>query len=153
MYLSKGDTAPAFSLPDQNGNLKSLEDFSGSKIVLWFFPKANTPGWILEGIGFRVEFDKFLEQYIELVGVSADTPDKQKKFEEKFNFSFYFLSDESKEMLIAYKAWGKKKFMGREYNGIHRITYIINENGIIQHTFEKVKTKSHARDVLAVLSE
>ena len=153
MYLSKGDTAPAFSLPDQNGNLKSLEDFSGSKIVLWFFPKANTPGWILEGIGFRDEFDKFLEQEIEIVGVSADTPDKQKKFEEKFNFSFYFLSDESKEMLIAYKAWGKKKFMGREYNGIHRITYIINENGIIQHTFEKVKTKSHARDVLAVLSE
>ena len=131
MYLRKGDSAPDFSLPDQNGNLVRLEDFSGNKIVLWFFPKANTPGWILEGIGFRDEFDKFLEQEIKIVGVSADTPNKQKKFEENFNFPFYLLSDESKEMLMAYKAWGKKKFMGKEYNGIHRITYIIDKNGII----------------------
>ena len=106
----------------------------------------------MEGKGFRDEFEKFQELNVEILGISADPPTKQKKFELKFDFPFYLLSDENKEMLKAYKAWGKKKFMGREYFGIHRITYIIDEKGKILHTFEKVKTKSHAKDVLEVLS-
>ena len=105
----------------------------------------------MQGIGFRDEFKKFEDRNIEILGVSADTSDKQKKFQNKFSFPFYLLSDENKNMLKEYKAWGKKKFMGREYLGIHRITYIINTKGEIIHIFQKVKTKSHAKDVLAVL--
>ena len=141
------DKAPEFSLPDYEGNLHSLSDFNNN-IIMWFFPKANTPGWIIEGKGFRDEFQKFKDKEYSIIGVSADPPTKQKKFVEKFNFPFLMLCDESHEMLKAYKAWALKKFMGREYMGILRITYIINKEGYIEKIFDKVKTKSHATDVL-----
>ncbi len=101
----------------------------------------------MQGEGFRDEFQKFQDKGYEIIGVSADPPAKQKKFVDKFNFQFTMLCDESHEMLEAYKVWGLKKFMGREYEGIHRISYLIKD-GIIKHVFDKVKTKTHALDVL-----
>lgn len=148
MYLEIGEKAPQFKLMDQNNNEIQLDEFKGSKIVLWFYPKASTPGWTWEGQGFRDEFKKYEENNIIIIGVSADKVSKQKSFATKQNFQFLLLSDESKEMMKAYKVWGKKKFMGREYDGIHRITYIIDGDGIIEKVYPKVKTKSHAKDIL-----
>ena len=147
MFLKPGDKAPEFTLPDADGNSVSLSDFLGKKVVVWFFPKASTPGWTVEGKGFRDEFKKFEDKNIKIVGVSADSQAKQKKFVEKYNFPYLMLCDESKEMLKAYKAWGLKKFMGREYQGVHRISYLIKD-GVIQCVFDKVNTKTHALDVL-----
>ena len=146
--LKKGNKAPDFTLSDAEGNSVSLTDFLGKKIVLWFFPKASTPGWIIEGKGFRDEFQKFEEKNIQIIGCSADPQKKQKKFCDKQNFQFPLLCDESHEMLEAYRVWGKKKFMGREYMGISRVTYIIDENGMIEKVYEKVRTISHAKDIL-----
>ena len=146
--LNIGDIAPNFTIPDAKGNSVSLTDFKGKKVVLWFFPKASTPGWIIEGRGFRDEFQKFEENNIQIIGCSADTPIKQKKFCDRQNFQFPVLCDENHEILKAYGAWGKKKFMGREYMGISRMTYVIDEEGIIIQVYEKVKTISHAKDIL-----
>ena len=145
--LTIGVKAPDFNLKDANENKVSLKDFVGKKVVLWFFPKASTPGWTIQGCGFRDEFKKFESQNIKIIGVSADSPVKQTKFVEKYDFPYQMLCDESKQMLKAYKAWGLKKFMGREYEGIHRISYLI-KNGVVKHVFDKVQTKTHAIDVL-----
>ena len=149
--LDVGVKAPDFTLPDGDGTEISLDNFRGKKVVLWFFPKANTPGWTTEGQGFRDEFHKFEEKNAVIIGLSADLPNKQKKFCEKQGFEFPMLCDESKDTLQAYGVWGKKKFMGREYEGIFRNTYIIDENGIIEKAYKKVNVKSHAQDILADL--
>ena len=146
--LNIGDKAPNFTIPDAKGNSVSLTDFKGKKVVLWFFPKASTPGWIIEGQGFRDEFKKFEENNIQIIGCSADTPIKQKKFCDRQNFQFPVLCDENHKMLKAYGVWGKKKFMGREYMGIIRMTYVIDKQGIIEKVYEKVKVKSHARNII-----
>jgi len=151
MYLEAGDKAPDFSLLNYNGDTITLNNLKGKDFILWFFPKANTPGWTIQGKGFRDEFKKFNDNNITIVGVSADSPIKQSKFVEKYNFPYLMLCDESHEMLKAYKAWGLKKFMGREYEGIHRITYVVDKDGIISKVFDKVKTKSHANDILNLL--
>ena len=148
MYLKNGQKVPEFSLPDYNNNIVSLSDFTDSKILIWFFPKANTPGWTIQGCGFRDEFNNYKNKKITIIGVSADSPTKQKKFVEKYNFPFLMLCDESKNMIKDYKAFGLKKFMGREYEGIHRISYLINEDRTIKQVYGKVKTKTHAEDVL-----
>ena len=146
--LKVGDKAPDFTLLDQDENRVSLTDLKGKKTVLWFYPRASTPGWTVEGKGFRDEFQKFEEKNIQIIGCSADPQKKQKKFCDKQNFQFPLLCDESHEMLEAYRVWGKKKFMGREYMGISRVTYIIDEKGMIEKAYEKVKTTSHAKDIL-----
>ncbi len=151
MYLKNGQKAPEFSLPDYNNHTVSLSDFTGSKILIWFFPKANTPGWTIQGCGFRDEFDNYKNNKIIIIGISADSPEKQKKFVEKYSFPFLMLCDESKNMIKDYKAFGLKKFMGREYEGIHRISYLINEEREIEKVYEKVKTKTHAQEVLLSL--
>ena len=148
MLLNIGDKAPYFSLSDSNGEIVSLSDFKNKKIVLWFFPKASTPGWIIEGKGFRDESDAFAKKNAVIIGCSADPPSKQKKFCDKQKFSYSMLCDESHFMLESYGVWGLKKFMGREYMGISRVTYIISEDGVIEKVYEKVKTMSHAKDVL-----
>jgi len=148
MFLNKGDKAPDFTLKNYDEKKVSLKDLKVNTFVLWFFPKANTPGWTTQGNGFRDEFKKFQKNNIQIVGVSADSPAKQKKFVEKYDFPYLMLCDESHDMLKAYKAWGPKKFMGRAYKGIYRITYVVNKNGIIDKVFEKVNTKTHACDVL-----
>ena len=146
--LKVGDKAPYFTLQNQDGNPVSLSDYKNKKVVLWFYPKASTPGWTVEGKGFRDEFQNFEEKNVVILGCSADSPKKQKKFCEKKSFLYFLLSDESHEMLKDYGVWGKKKFMGREYMGISRATYIIDENGVIEKVYEKVSVKSHARDIL-----
>ena len=146
--LKVGDSAPDFTLQNQDENPVSLSDYKNKKVVLWFYPKASTPGWTVEGKGFRDEFQKFEEKNVQILGCSADPPAKQKKFAEKRGFPYLLLSDESRDMLKAYGVWGKKKFMGREYMGISRVTYIIDENGIIEKVYDKVSVKSHAQDIL-----
>ena len=146
--LKVGDKAPDFTLVDQDEKNVSLADFKNKKIVLWFYPKASTPGWTIEGKGFRDEFHKFEESNLQILGCSADPIKKQKKFCDKHGFKYPLLSDESHDMLEKYGVWGKKKFMGREYLGISRVTYIIDENGIIEKVYEKVKTTSHAKDII-----
>ena len=148
MLLKEGDTAPNFSLPNQLGDTISLNDLKGSKVILWFYPKASTPGWTVEGQGFRDELLKFKNSNIKIIGVSADSVKRQKNFCDKQNFNFDLLSDETHSMLEAYGVWGLKKFMGREYMGISRATYIISENGLIEKVYEKVNTKTHAQDIL-----
>ena len=152
MLLEEGNKAPEFSLPNSDGEMISLSDFKGKKVVLWFFPKASTPGWMIEGKGFRDEFDTFKNNNIEIVGCSADPVSKQKKFCDKQKFSFTMLCDESHEMLESYGVWGLKKFMGREYMGISRITYLISEDGLIEKVYNKVSVKSHAKDILQDLN-
>ena len=152
MLLEVGNKAPDFNLPNQNDETISLSNLKGTKVVIWFYPKANTPGWIIEGKGFRDEFKKFEDKNIAILGVSADPVSKQKKFCDKQGFPYDLLSDESHEMLEAYGVWGKKKFMGREYMVITRMTYIINEDGNIEHVIEKVKTMSHAKDILKMIN-
>ena len=149
--LELGTKAPDFTLPDQNGNDVSLSDYIGKKVVLWFFPKASTPGWTIEGKGFRDELQKFEDKNAVVVGMSADAPKKQKKFCDKQGFEYPMLGDEGKDVLKAYGVWGQKKFMGREYDGIFRNTYVIDENGVIEKVYKKVNVKSHAEDILAEL--
>lgn len=152
MYLNIGDKAPDFELLNYDNKLINSSSLKGKQHIIWFFPKANTPGWTVQGCGFRDEFKKFEQKNIEIIGVSADPVSKQEKFVEKYNFPYLMLCDESKEMLKSYKAWGLKEFMGKEYEGIHRISYLINKKGIIEKVFDKVKTKSHATDVLNEIS-
>ena len=147
MYLNIGEKAPNFSVKNFNDETVTLDDLINSEFILWFFPKASTPGWTLQGCGFRDEFKRFEENNIKIIGVSADSPSTQKKFVEKYNFPFEMLCDPPKDMLKSYKAWGLKKFMGKEYEGIHRISYLIKD-GVIKYVFDKVKTKTHAVDVL-----
>jgi len=149
--LEVGTKAPDFTLPDQDGNDVSLSDYVGKKVVLWFFPKANTPGWTIEGKGFRDELQKFEDKNAVVVGMSADAPKKQKKFCDKQEFQYPMLSNEGKDVLKAYGVWGQKKFMGRKYDGIFRNTYVIDEKGLIEKAYKKVNVKTHAQDILAEL--
>ena len=148
MLLTIGSKCPDFTLPNQDGNFISLSSLSGNKVVLWFYPKASTPGWTIEGQGFRDELNLFKDQGIQVFGVSADSVKKQKNFHTKQKFNFDLLSDESHDMLKNYGVWSLKKFMGREYMGILRVTYIINQNGMIEQVYDTVKTKTHAQDIL-----
>ena len=149
--LEVGQKAPDFSLPDQNGNDVSLSDYLGKKVVLWFFPKASTPGWTIEGQGFRDELNNFKKKNIVVLAMSADSTKKQKNFCDKESFDFPMLSDENKSILKDYGAWGTKKMYGREYEGIYRYTYVIDEKGFVEKAYEKVSVKTHAKDVLAEL--
>ena len=146
--LEKGTKAPDFKLDDQDGNPVSLADFKGKKILLWFYPKASTPGCTTEGQEFRDEFQNFQEKNTVILGMSADSVKSQKNFCEKQNFPFYLVSDPEKTTIRRYKAIGLKKMYGREYEGIYRVSYLINEDGVIQKAYEKVKPKEHAKEVL-----
>ena len=146
--LEKGTSAPDFKLDDQDGNPVSLADYKGKKILLWFYPKASTPGCTIEGQEFRDEFQKFQEKNTVILGMSADSVKSQKNFCEKQNFPFSLVSDPEKTPIRKYEAIGLKKMYGREYEGIFRISYLIDENGLIQKTYGKVKPKEHAKEVL-----
>lgn len=153
--LPIGTHAPSFTLTDQNGDSVSLSDFIGKWVILYFYPKALTPGCTVQACSLSDSQDELASLNAIALGVSADDTKKLKKFEEKHTLNFTLLGDttETHDTLLAYKAWGPKKFMGREYDGIHRITYIIDPQGKIVHTIEKVKTKSHHEDVIHWLKE
>ncbi len=146
--LKIGTKAPNFELPNAEGQTINLSDYKGRKVFLWFFPKANTPGCTAEGCSLRDEYSRFKDKGIEVIGMSADSPKRQKKFVERYAFPYPMLCDEQMATLKAYDGWGRKKFMGREYDGIHRISYLIDEHGNIERAWTSVKTKTHAVDVL-----
>ena len=146
--LKKGDKAPAFSGVDQDGKSHKLADYKGKKLVVFFYPKASTPGCTAEACDLRDNFARFEANNYALLGVSADAQDKQTKFKEKYELPFPLLADEDKLVIEAFGVWGPKKFMGKEYDGIHRTTFVIDENGIIDEVIEKVKTKEHADQIL-----
>ena len=133
--LELGQNAPEFTLSNSEGNEISLIDFRGRKVILWFYPKASTPGWTVQGQGFRDEFKKFEDKNTIILGVSADSIKKNKNFKNKQVFQYELLSDENKEMIEVYGAWIKKKMYGKEYMGIARISYLIDEEGKIKHIF------------------
>ena len=145
--LKKGDKAPNFSAKDQDGKLHTFADYKGKKLVVFFYPKANTPGCTAEACDLRDNYARFTEDNYALLGVSADSEKAQLKFKEKYEFPFPLLADEDKEVIQAFGVWGPKKFMGREYDGIHRTTFIIDENGIIENVISDVKTKVHAEQI------
>ena len=146
--LKKGDKAPNFSGLDQDNKSHKLEDYIGKKLVVFFYPKANTPGCTAEACDLRDNFERFQANNYELLGVSADNAKAQGKFKDKFSFPFPLLADEDKSVINAFGVWGPKKFMGKEYDGIHRTTFVINENGIIDEVISDVKTKAHASQIL-----
>lgn len=146
--LKKGDKAPNFSGLDQDGKKHTLVDYKGKKLVVFFYPKASTPGCTAEACDLRDNFDKFEDQNYALLGVSADSAKAQGKFIEKYDLPFPLLADEDKSVIQAFGVWGPKKFMGKEYDGIHRTTFVIDEKGIINEVIDKVKTKEHAAQIL-----
>jgi peroxiredoxin Q/BCP len=146
--IKKGDQAPNFSALDQDGNKHSLSDYKGKKLVIFFYPKANTPGCTAEACDLRDNFARFEAGNYALLGVSADNAKAQSNFKNKYEFPFPLLADEDKSVIQAFGVWGPKKFMGKEYDGIHRTTFIIDENSIIEEVITEVKTKSHASQIL-----
>lgn len=163
MKLKVGQKAPAFELPDQNGKIHKLSDYSGKWILLYFYPKDDTPGCTIEACSIRDNFGSFKKMKTIVLGVNADSIKSHKKFEKKYKLPFPILSDESKKIIKAYGVWvvqtlrslqtrrGKKKFMGREYMGIKRISFLIDPSGKISKIYEDVKPASHAGEVLASL--
>ncbi len=146
--LKVGDKAPDFSAKDQDGNIHSLKDYKGKKLVVFFYPKASTPGCTAEACNLRDNWEKFKAQGYEILGVSADSQKRQQNFKEKYELPFPLLADEDREVINAFGVWGPKKFMGKEYEGIHRTTYVIDEEGNIFDVISKVKTKDHASQIL-----
>ncbi len=146
--LEVGDKAPIFEVNDQDGNTISSSSYKGKKWVVFFYPKASTPGCTAEACNLRDNYEELQKQGYELVGVSADSEKRQKNFKEKYKFPFPLLADEAKVVINGFGVWGPKKFMGRTYDGIHRKTFVIDENGIISRVIDKVKTKDHAAQIL-----
>jgi peroxiredoxin Q/BCP len=146
--LKVGDKVPSFTVNDHLGNLQSLEQYKGSKVVVFFYPKANTPGCTAEACDLRDHYAELTKAGYILLGVSADTEKAQKNFVDKFDFPFPLLADTEKEVIKAFGVWGLKKFMGKEYDGIHRMTFIIDEKGNVERVIDKVKTKEHAAQIL-----
>ena len=146
--LKKGDHAPDFSGFDQDNKFHQLGDYAGKKLVVFFYPKANTPGCTAEACDLRDNYERFIANNYELLGVSADNAKSQSNFKTKFNLPFPLLADEDKSVIEAFGVWGPKKFMGREYDGINRTTFVINEKGTIEEIITDVKTKEHAAQIL-----
>ncbi len=146
-----GKAAPAFTTVNQNGEKVALKDLKGQKVVLYFYPKAMTPGCTTQACGIRDTKADFEERNTVVLGISPDAPERLVKFIDKESLNFDLLSDEDHKIAEKYGVWALKKFMGKEYVGIHRLTFIIDENGKLAHIIEKVKTKSHHDDVLAII--
>ena len=142
------DKAPSFEAKDNAGNTIKLTDYSGKKLVLFFYPRASTPGCTAEACDLRDNYQSFLSKGYEVLGASADTAKKQQNWIDKHALPFPLLADEDKSVITAYNVWGPKKFMGKEYDGIHRTTFVIDENGMIEDIILKVKTKAHAAQIL-----
>ena len=147
-HLKAGDNAPNFEALDQDGNTIKLEDYKGKKLVLFFYPKASTPGCTAEACDLSDNYERFTSQGYDILGVSADSQKRQSNFKNKYNFPYPLLADEDKKVIEAFGVWGPKKFMGKEYDGIHRTTFIIDENGVLEDVITKVKTKAHAEQIL-----
>jgi thioredoxin-dependent peroxiredoxin len=151
-YLNVGDKAPDFSVINQDGETVNLSDFKGSKLIIYFYPKADTPGCTAESCNLRDNFSDLLNRGFKIVGVSPDNQAKQKKFTEKYNLPFPLLADVDHQIIKPYGAWGLKKMYGKEYEGLLRTTYVVNEEGLIEKAITKVKTKDHAAQILEAMN-
>lgn len=150
-HLNEGDKAPDFKALDQSENEIQLKDFIGKKVILYFYPKDNTPTCTVEACNFRDNHQSLVDKGFVVLGVSPDPVKKHVKFADKFELPFSLLADEDHIILNAYGVWGLKKFMGREYDGVHRTTFIIDEKGNIEKIIKKVKSKESTKQVLEAL--
>lgn len=149
--LKVGDKAPDFSVLDEMSNTVDSKSLQGTAYILFFYPRANTPGCTAEACSLRDGYEELSEKGYRIFGVSEDNPKKQRSFKEKYNFQYPLLADTEHEIIEKYGVWGPKKFMGKEYDGLHRTTFVINKEGIISHVIEKVKTKNHANQLLELI--
>ncbi len=149
--LKEGDKAPDFTAKDQNGNSVSLTDFKGKTVILYFYPKDDTPGCTAEACDFRDNYQSLIGKGFEVIGVSTDDEKSHKKFVTKYNLPFPLIADESKEIVEAYGVWGEKSMYGKTYMGTNRTTFIIDDNGIIKKVINKVDTKASSQQVLDIL--
>jgi len=147
--LAANTKAPAFSAKDQHGNTVSLADFKGKKLALYFYPKDDTPGCTTQACNLRDNLESLAGRGIQVIGVSTDGKKSHQKFVQKYDLNFPLLADEGRAIVEAYDVWGEKQFMGRTIIGTHRVTYLINEQGLIQDVIEKVETGNHAAQILA----
>lgn len=152
MAISAGVPAPDFTLSDENGDLHKLSDYRGKPVVLYFYPKDDTPGCTTEACGFRDDYSQYDKFNAVILGVSPDPINKHLKFKAKYNLPFILLSDADHKVCELYGVWGRKKFMGREYDGVFRTTFLISPEGTIKHVFEKVKPSGHSQEVLEGLA-
>lgn len=146
-HLKEGDPAPQFTAKDQDGNPISLSDYKGKKLLLYFYPKANTPGCTAESCNLRDNYRKFLDDGFEIIGVSADSEKAQTNFKNKYDLPFPLIADTEKEVIKAFGVWGIKKMYGKEYEGIHRLSFIVSPEGNIEKIFKKVKIKEHTEQI------
>ena len=146
--LKVGNKVPNFKVNNQDGIPVSLRDFKGKKLVVFFYPKANTPGCTAEACNLRDSYKELQNKGFELLGVSGDSEKQQTNFKNKYSFPFQLLADKDKVVINSFGVWGEKKFMGRVYDGIHRKTFVVNEDGIVERVIDKVKTKDHASQLL-----
>lgn len=147
--LQVGDKVPDFTAKDQDGNTVTLSDYHGKKLIVFFYPKASTPGCTMEACNLRDNYAALQAQGYQLLGVSADSQKRQANFKDKNDFPFPLLADEDHTVINTFGVWGPKKFMGRTYDGIHRMSFVINGEGVVTKVIEKVKTKDHAAQLLA----
>tara|TARA_B110001454_G_scaffold14310_1_gene12971 strand:+ start:2579 stop:3031 length:453 start_codon:yes stop_codon:yes gene_type:complete len=147
-HLKKGDVAPQINSINQNGEKVNLDTLKGKKVILYFYPKDMTPGCTLQSCNLRDNYNLLIESGYIVLGCSADSPARHLKFIDKYDLPFDLISDEEKEVLNDYGVWGLKKFMGKEYHGINRTTFVIDEDGIIDDVITKVKTKNHTQQIL-----
>mgnify|MGYP000923005691 CR=1 FL=1 len=148
--LQKGDKAPDFSATDQDGKTHTLNDYKGKKLVVFFYPKADTPTCTTEACNLRDNYHSLVAKGYSILGVSADNAKKQAKFREKYSLPFPLIADEDKTVINAFGVWGPKKFMGRLFDGIHRTTFVIDEKGVIEEVITDVKSKQHAMQILPI---
>jgi len=146
-----GDPAPEFEALTDTGQPIKLSDYHGKNVVLYFYPRADTPGCTKEACGFRDDFSVYKKKGVVVLGVSPDTVKKQANFKNKFELPFTLIADDEHQVSELYGVWGLKKFMGREYEGVHRITFLIDKNGVIKEVFDKVKPETHSAEILAAL--
>ncbi|MDG1477691.1 MAG: thioredoxin-dependent thiol peroxidase [Vicingaceae bacterium] len=151
-HLNIGDQAPELDIKDQNGKLHKIADYQGKKVILYFYPKDMTPGCTTQSCDLRDNYESLKADGFEVIGVSADDETRHQKFIEKHDLPFDLLADVDKELLNRYGVWGEKKFMGKIYDGIHRTTFIIDENGKIESIIKKVKTKIHTEQIRAEIN-
>ena len=149
--LSKGDQAPFFSGLNQNNETVTLDSFKGKRLILYFYPKDNTPGCTAESCNLSDNYQAWLAKGYEVVGVSPDSVASHKKFADKFKFGFNLIADPETKILQAYGVWGEKSMYGKKYMGVLRTTFVINEKGIIDEVFEKVDTKNHTDQIIKAL--
>jgi thioredoxin-dependent peroxiredoxin len=148
MPIAKGISAPEFSLPDATGTIRNLSDYRGNKLILYFYPKDDTPGCTTEACNFRDDYSSYVEANVMILGVSPDSVKSHKKFKEKYKLPFPLLADEQHTVCETYGVWGKKSFMGKEYLGVSRTTFVISEKGTIVDIYYDVKPAQHSAEII-----